>query len=72
MKTKGKLETMQIKVIEGNKQYEISAKDTQTVLDAFREQGITSVAAPCNGQGKCKKCIFIRRMELKDMQLRVI
>lgn len=48
---------MQIKVIEGNKQYEISAKDTQTVLDAFREQGITSVAAPCNGQGKCKKCL---------------
>ena len=48
---------MQIKIIEGDKQYEISAKDTQTVLEAFREQGITSVAAPCNGQGKCKKCV---------------
>ena len=48
---------MQIKIIEGNKQYEISAKDTQTVLEVFREQGITSVAAPCNGQGKCKKCV---------------
>ncbi len=48
---------MQIKIIECDKQYEISAKDTQTVLEAFREQGITSVAAPCNGQGKCKKCV---------------
>ena len=47
-KQKGKLETMQIKIIEGNKQYEISAKDTQTILEVFREQGITSVAAPCN------------------------
>ena len=48
---------MQIKVIEGNKQYEISARDTQTVLEVLREQKITSVAAPCNGQGKCKKCL---------------
>ena len=48
---------MQIKVIEGNKQYEISARDTQTVLEVLREQKITSVASPCNGQGKCKKCL---------------